>query len=75
MEKAQSLFTRAIQGGRVLGLRPLSARSELALGQLYRRAGDLDQARTYLASSLASFAEMQMPIWLQKAEAELQALN
>ena len=75
MEKAQSLFTQAIQGGRVLGLRPLSARSELALGQLYRRAGDLDQARTYLASSLASFAEMQMPIWLQKAEAELQALN
>jgi class 3 adenylate cyclase/tetratricopeptide (TPR) repeat protein len=75
LDKAHSLFGQAIEGGRVLGLRPLFARSELALGQLYRRAGELDQARTHLANAMTSLADMQMPIWLQKAEAELQALN
>ena len=74
-DKALAVFKEAIEGARSLQLRPLLARSELGLGQLYRRAGHRDQARTHLANAVASLAEMQMPIWLQKAEAELQALQ
>jgi hypothetical protein len=69
------LFEQAIEGAQALGLRPLLARSELALGQLHRRAGQRDSARQNLVNAVSLLKEMQMPIWLQKAEAELQALD
>ena len=75
IEKAHNLFEQAIEGARALQLRPLLARSELALGQLHRRAGQEDSARKNIGSAVSLLREMQMPIWLQKAEAELQALN
>ena len=75
IEKAHNLFEQAKEGARALKLRPLLARSELALGQLQRRAGQKDAARQNLQSAVSSLKEMQMPIWLQKAETELQALN
>lgn len=75
IEKAHHLFEQAIEGARALQLRPLIARSELALGQLHRRTGQEDSARKNIGSAVSLLREMQMPIWLQKAEAELQALN
>ena len=75
IEKAHNLFGQAKEGARALGLRPLLARSELALGQLHRRAGQKDSARQNLVSAVCLLKEMQMPIWLQKAETELQALD
>jgi len=75
IEKAHSLFGQAIEGARTLRLRPLLARSELALGQLHRRTGQGDSARQNLVNAVSLLKEMQMPIWLQKAEAELQALD
>jgi tetratricopeptide (TPR) repeat protein len=75
LEKAHNLFEQAIEGARVLQLRPLLARSELALGQLHRRTGQKDSARQNLVNAVSLLKEMQMPFWLQKAEAELQALD
>ena len=75
VDKARSLFEQAIEGARELQLRPLLARSELALGQLHRRTGQRDVARRNLDSAVSLLRELQMPIWLQKAEMELQALN
>ena len=75
VDKARSLFEQAIEGARELQLRPLLARSELALGQLHRRTGQRDAARRNLDNAVSLLKELQMPIWLQKAEMELQALN
>jgi tetratricopeptide (TPR) repeat protein len=75
IEKAYNLFEQAIEGARALGLRPLLARSELALGQLHRRTGQRDSARHNLVNAISLLKEMQMPIWLQKAETELHALE
>jgi len=75
VEKAHDLFERARGEARELQLRPLLARSELALGQLHRRAGQRDSARNNLESAVSMLKEMQMPAWLQKAETELQALS
>ena len=75
LDTARSLFEQAIAGARELQLRPLLARSELALGQLHRRTGQRDAARRNLDNAVSLLRELQMPIWLQKAEMELQALN
>lgn len=75
VDKARSLFELAIEEARELQLRPLLARSELALGQLHRRTGQRDAARRNLDNAVSLLKELQMPIWLQKAEMELQALN
>ena len=75
IEKAHTLFGKAIEGAQVLGLRPVLARSALALGQLHRRSGQKDSARQHLVNAVSLLKEMQMPIWLQKAETELQALD
>jgi tetratricopeptide (TPR) repeat protein len=75
IEKAHGLFEQAKAAAQELQLRPLLARSELSLGQLHRRAGKKDAARQNLESAVSLLKEMQMPIWLQRAETELQALN
>lgn len=72
-EKAYQAFHAAIDGANALGLQPLVARAELALGQLHRRSGEKEQARHCLTSAVSLLREM--PIWLQKAETELQALG
>jgi class 3 adenylate cyclase/tetratricopeptide (TPR) repeat protein len=74
-EKAHALFEQAKSAAQELHLRPLLARSELSLGQLHRRAGQKDAARQNLESAVSLLKEMQMPIWLQRAESELQALS
>ena len=75
IEKAHNLFKQAIEEATALQLRPLLARSELALGQLHRRAGREDSARQNLVNAVSLLKEMQMPFWLRKAETELQALD
>jgi tetratricopeptide (TPR) repeat protein len=74
-DKGLAVFKESIEIAQALQLRPLLARSELALGQLHRRAGHKDTARSHLTKSVSLLREMQMPIWLQKAEAELEALD
>ena len=74
-DKAIEVFTESMEIAQPLQLRPLLARIDLCLGQLHRRARNVDQARRHLTSAQSLLREMQMPMWLQKAEAELQALQ
>ena len=45
--------------------------SHLALGKLYRAAGEWKEARESLATAITLFREMDMRYWLGQAEAEM----
>ncbi len=52
-------------------MRPLVAHCHLGLGKLYRRKGRRDQAQERLTNATTMYGEMDMPFWLEEAEAEL----
>jgi tetratricopeptide (TPR) repeat protein len=68
---AEGYYREALTLAAELGMRPLVAHCHLGLGTLYRRMGTRDQAREHLDSATAMFREMDMPFWLQKADAEI----
>jgi hypothetical protein len=47
----------------------------VGLGKLYQRTGDVARAKQHLANSVAMMREMEMGLWLERAEAELKAAN
>jgi hypothetical protein len=55
-----------------LGLRPEAAHCHLAFGKLYYRTGPRDRARAHLTRAVATYREMDMRFWLEKAEAALE---
>ena len=57
-----------------LGMRPLIAHCHLGLGKLYSRTGNRQQAQGPLTTATTMFREMDMPFWLEQAEAELARL-
>jgi class 3 adenylate cyclase/tetratricopeptide (TPR) repeat protein len=57
-----------------LGMRPLVAHCRFSVGKLYGRAGDW-RATEHLTTAMNQFREMGMRFWLEKAEAEMQALE
>jgi hypothetical protein len=56
-------------------MRPLIAHCHVGLGKLYRRSGDLQLAKKHLNDGVAMMREMEMGLWLEKAEAELRELQ
>ena len=56
-----------------LEMRPLLAHCHFGLGKLYRRTGRNQQAIEDLSTATAMYREMDMPFWLEKAEAEAAA--
>ena len=57
-----------------LGMRPLAAHCRFSVGKLLGRAGDW-RAIEHLTTAMNLFREMGMGFWLEKAEAEMQALE
>ena len=57
-----------------LGMRPLAARCHLGLGKLYRRTGKRQEAQEHLGTAITMYREMDMPFWLEPAEAEMRGL-
>jgi hypothetical protein len=55
-------------------MRPLAARCHLGLGTLYTLLGRPDSAER-LTTAVALLAEMEMPLWLTQAEAELRRVT
>jgi hypothetical protein len=53
-----------------LGMRPLVAHCQLGLGQLSRRRGKREQAREHLTAATTLYREMDMRLWLERAEAD-----
>jgi hypothetical protein len=56
-------------------MRPLIAHCHVGLGNLYRRSGNLPLAKEHLHKGVALMREMEMGLWLERAEAELKELG
>jgi tetratricopeptide (TPR) repeat protein len=69
---AEAHYATAAALARELGMRPLVAHCRFSLGKLRGRAGD---GRAQLTTALSLFHEMGMRFWVEKAEAELRALE
>jgi ATP/maltotriose-dependent transcriptional regulator MalT len=68
--RAAERLQRAMALAEERGVRPLMARCHLSLARFHRRAGRPDQVRGHLTTAAAMFREMQMPFWVEQAEAE-----
>src|SRR6185503_18810136 len=73
--KAENHYRQALALAEELGMRPLIAHCHVGLGKLYRRIGDPQQAKMHLANGVAMMREMEMGLWLERAEAELKELG
>jgi hypothetical protein len=56
-------------------MRPLVAQCHLGLGATYRRTGKRFQAAEHLTAATRMFAELGMPWWCERAEAERKVLE
>jgi len=54
-----------------LGMRPLVAHGHLGLCTLYQKVGRDEQAQAELATAAEQYRAMEMPFWLEQAEAAL----
>ena len=72
---AERAYEQAVALAEELGMLPLAARCRLGLGELHRRAGSLQQAQEHLTAAATMFREMDMRVWLEKAEAETKKLT
>jgi len=68
---AQAAYRESLGLAEALGMRPLVAHCRLGLGRLERRAGSLGEAREHLTAATTMFREMDMRVWLEKAEMEM----
>ena len=71
--KAEDHYRQALALAEDLGMRPLIAHCYVGLGKLYRRIGNYEKAKAHLTDGVAMMREMEMGVWLEKAEAELAA--
>jgi hypothetical protein len=54
---------------------PLIAHCHVGLGKLHRQSGNLQQAKEHLTTATAMMREMEMGLWLERAEAEFKELS
>ncbi len=73
--KAEETYQRAIALAERLRMRPLLAHCYGGLGKLYRGIGDNEKAKLHLSNAVAMMREMEMGLWLERAEAELKELS
>jgi class 3 adenylate cyclase/tetratricopeptide (TPR) repeat protein len=72
---AENHYRQALVLAEELGMRPLIAHCHVGLGNLYRRSGNLPLAKEHLHNGVALMREMEMGLWLERAEAELKELG
>jgi class 3 adenylate cyclase/tetratricopeptide (TPR) repeat protein len=75
VEKAEDHYRQAMALADGIGMRPLIAHCHLGLGKLYRRSGNLQLAKEHIHNGITMMREMEMGLWLEKAEAELRQLG
>jgi len=73
--KAENHYRQALALAEELGMRPLIAHCHVGLGKLYRRIESRQQAEEHLTTAIAMMREMEMGLWLERAEAELKELS
>ena len=75
IEEAEDHYGQALALAEALGMRPLVAHCHVGLGKLYRRIESRQQAEEHLTTATAIMREMEMGLWLEKADAELKELS
>ena len=75
VDKAKDHYHQAMALADGLKMRPLVAHCHVGLGKLYRRTNNQQQAKAHLTDGVAMMREMEMGLWLERAEAELKELG
>lgn len=70
-EGGEAHYREALELAEPRGMRPLVAHCHLGLGTLYRRTGRQQEAREHLAVATAMYRDMEMPFYLEQAQAAL----
>ncbi|HET8575896.1 MAG TPA: adenylate/guanylate cyclase domain-containing protein [Methylomirabilota bacterium] len=73
-EQAEGHYRQALALAEELGMRPLVAHCNLGLGDLYRRTGDRAKAGEHLRAATGIYREMDMRLWLERAEGDTREL-
>ena len=74
-EGRKTIIAKLLTLAEELGMRPLMAHCHVGLGKLYRRIGSRQQAEEHLTTATTMMREMEMGLWLEKAEAELKEVG
>jgi len=74
-ESGETHYREALALAESRGMRPLIAHCHLGLGRLYARSGKREQATEMLGGGAAMYRDMDMPFWLEQAQAELLAVG
>ena len=74
-ESGETHYQEALTLAESRGMRPLIAHCHLGLGRLYARSGKREQATKPLGVAAAMYRDMDMPFWLEQAQAELLAVG
>jgi class 3 adenylate cyclase/tetratricopeptide (TPR) repeat protein len=75
VKESEDYYRQALALAEELGMRPLVAHCHVGLGKLYRRIGKREQVEQHLTTGTALMREMEMGLWLERAEAELKELG
>jgi class 3 adenylate cyclase/tetratricopeptide (TPR) repeat protein len=70
-QNAENYYGEAMALAKGLGMRPLMAHCHIGLGRVYRRKKRQEQAQYHINEATALFRDMEMILWLEKAEAEI----
>ena len=73
--KAEDHYRQALALAEELGMRPLLAHCHVGLGKVYKRARKHQQAKGHLTAATRMMRDMEMGLWLERAEAELKELQ
>ncbi len=71
VEQAHAYYQQTLTLAEELGMRPLAAHCHLGLGTLYQKVGRAEHAQTELSTAAALYRAMDMPFWLERAQAAL----
>lgn len=69
-KRAEELYASSLALADELRMQPLVAHCHLGIGQLLRRTGGGNLARTHLNAAVALYEEMGLTYWLERARAE-----
>jgi tetratricopeptide (TPR) repeat protein len=75
VDEAENCYVEAITVAEELGMRPLIAHCHVGLGKLYRDINKTEKAKPHLSDGVAMMREMEMGLWLERAETELKELG
>jgi len=75
VDKTVAHYEQAMALAEELRMRPLMAHCYAGLGKLYVKTGNLQRAKAHLSNGVAMMRDMQMGLWLEKAETELKELG